>query len=334
MQTFKKAGTSPAVICVSLYIVAFVVYSAVQGNSAITPFGLSVLLNDSVTLAVAAAGLTFVVLTGGFDLSIAGTVALGNSILAVVGLSGPVGAIEGLVMVLLVGSMVGIVNGILVAYFRLQSVAVTLGTMLMTAGIALLVLNAPGGQVPDAIANGLTGLIGPVPVAAIIIFGLTAILWFILTYTKFGISVFAIGQDRIATRASGLNVERTEFGAYVMAGAVAGLAGYMVSAETGTGNPDYDPSFLLLAFAAVAIGGTSFRGGRGTVIGSVVGAGLLGLIQKMLFALGVASFFTGMFEGALMIVAVLIGSVSALLSARESRGHRGKLWFYRGRLSP
>ena len=92
----------------------------------------------------------------------------------------------------------------------------------------------------------------------------------------------------------------------------------MVSAEIGTGDPRFDASFLLLAFAAVAIGGTSFRGGRGTVLGSVVGAGLLQLIQKTLFAVGVSSFFTGMFEGALMILAVLIGSVSSLLATRRS----------------
>jgi ribose transport system permease protein len=327
MRTLKTAVTGPAAICIALYVVAFIVYAAVQGNFAVTPFGISVLLNNSITLAIAAAALTFVVLTGGFDLSIAGTVALCNSILAVTDLSGAAGAVEGLVIVLLVGAAVGIVNGFFVAYVRLQSIAVTLGTMLMTAGIALLVLNAPGGQVPDSIASGLTGLMGPIPTAAIILLILTFILWFILAYTKFGISVFAIGQDRTAARASGLNVERTEFGAYVIASAVAGISGYMVSAETGTGNPNYNSSFLLLAFASVAIGGTSFRGGRGTVIGSVVGALLLGLIQKMLFALGVASFFTGMFEGALMILAVLIGSVSGLLSAPASQNWTGKLWF-------
>jgi ribose transport system permease protein len=333
MRTLKTAASGPAAICIGLYVLAFIVYAAVQGNFAITPFGVSVLLNDSITLAIAAAALTFVVLTGGFDLSIAGTVALCNSILAVTNLSGTAGAVEGLMIVLLVGAAVGIVNGIFVAYVRLQSIAVTLGTMLMTAGVALLVLNAPGGQVPDSIANGFTGLLGPIPTAAIILLLLTFILWFILAYTKFGISIFAIGQDRTAARASGLNVERTEFGAYVIAGAVAGLSGYMVSAETGTGDPNYNSSFLLLAFASVAIGGTSFRGGRGTVIGSVVGALLLGLIQKMLFALGVASFFTGMFEGALMIVAVLIGSLSGLLSAPSGQNWTGKLWFRKATLS-
>lgn len=310
---------SPSSVSITLYVVMFAIYAAVQGHFVTTPYGLSVLFNNSISLAVGATALTFVVLTGGFDLSLAGTVALTNTILSVAALNGVAGAIEGFAIVCAVGAVVGAINGFLVAYYKLQSIAVTLGTMIMTSGVALFMLNAPGGHVPDAIAYGLTGLLGPVPVAIIILMIFTSIMWVLLNYTKFGISIFAVGQDRIAARASGINVEWTEFRAYVTAGIVAGFSGYMVSAETGTGDPRFDASFLLLAFAAVAIGGTSFRGGRGTVLGSVVGAGLLELIQKTLFAVGVSSFFTGMFEGALMILAVLVGSFSSLMAMRRSR---------------
>lgn len=308
---------SPSVVSIALYLVIFGLYAEVQGHFAVTPYGISVLLNNSIALAIGATALTFVVVTGGFDLSLAGIVALTNTILSVAALNGVAGAIEGLVMVCALGAVVGAVNGLLVAYYRLQSIAVTLGTMIMTSGLALFMLNAPGGKVPDSISYGLTGQLGPLPVAAVILVVFTGAMWVLLNYTKLGISIFAIGQDRTAARACGINVEWTEFRAYLLAGAVAGFAGYMVSAQTGTGDPRFDPSFLLLAFAAVAIGGTSFRGGRGTVLGSVVGAGLLQLIQKTLFALGVSSFYTGIFEGALMILAVLIGSVSSLLMMRR-----------------
>lgn len=320
MRRIRNIAREPATVCIMLYVVAFITYAAVQGRFALTPFGITVLLNNSISLALAAAALTFVVLTGGFDLSVAGTVALSNSILASLALNGVAGAIGDLILVCAVGAIVGALNGIFVAHFRLQSIAVTLGTMLMTSGVALLVLHAPGGQVASAITNPLTGRIGPVPVAAIILAVVGVTLWFILTYTRFGVGIFAIGQDRTAARACGIAVERTEWGAYVASGIVAGFSGYMVSAETGTGDPRYNASFLLLAFAAVAIGGTSFRGGRGSVIGSIVGAGLLAVIQKMLFAFGVSSFLTGIFEGGLMIAAVLVGSVSLRLSARRSTG--------------
>lgn len=311
-------ASRPSIVCIAIYLAMYGVYVAVQGHFAVTPYGLSVLLNNSVSLAVGASAITFVILTGGFDLSLAGTVALTNSLLAVAGLQGLSGAIEALIIVLCIGGVVGAINGYLVAYGKLQSIAATLGTMIMTSGVALLLLKAPGGQVPNAIAYGLTGEVGPVPVAAIILLVYTAILWTFLAYTRFGISVLSIGQDKVAAQGSGINVEKTEFYAYVVSGVLAGFCGYMVSAETGTGNPQFDTSFLLLAFASVAIGGTSFRGGRGTVLGSVVGAGLLELIQKTLFAIGVSSFFTGMFEGALMIIAVLIGSLTGMLAARSS----------------
>lgn len=318
MRRIRSLAQGPATVCIVLYVVTFIIYAAVQGRFALTAFGITVLLNNSISLALAAAALTFVVLTGGFDLSVAGTVALSNSILASLALNGVAGAIGDLLLVCVIGAIVGAINGVFVAYFRLQSIAVTLGTMLMTSGVALLVLHAPGGQVASAITDPLTGRIGPVPVAAIILAVVGAMLWLVLTYTKFGIGIFAIGQDRMAARACGIAVELTEWGAYVASGIVAGLSGYMVSAETGTGDPRYNAAFLLLAFAAVAIGGTSFRGGRGSVIGSIVGAGLLAVIQKMLFAFGVSSFLTGIFEGALMIAAVLVGSVSLRLSAHKS----------------
>lgn len=309
---------TPSVVSIVLYIVMFAVYALVQGEFALTAAGISTLLNNSISLAIGATALTFVVLTGGFDLSLAGIVALTNTLLSVIALNGAFSAIEGLVVACLVGAAVGVVNGLLIAYYKLQSIAVTLGTMIIASGLALFMLEAPGGNVPDAIVYGLTGSIGPVPIAVIILVVFTGAMWVLLNCTKFGISIFAIGQDRVAARNSGIDVEWTEFCAYVLAGAVSGFAGYMVSAEIGTGDPRFDASFLLLAFAAVAIGGTSFRGGRGTVLGSVVGAGLLELIQKTLFAVGVSSFFTGMFEGALMILAVLIGSVSSLLALRRS----------------
>lgn len=325
MWRIKNLARKPASVCIILYILTFILYASVQGSFALSPFGISVLLNNSMSLALVAAALTFVVLTGGFDLSVAGTVALSNSILASLALDGISGAVGDLFLVCLVGTFVGLLNGICVAYLKLQSVAVTLGTMLITSGIALLVLHAPGGQVSSFITDPLTALIGPIPAAAIILVLVGAVLWFILTYTKFGVSIFAIGQDRTAARTCGIPVERVELGAYIASGIVAGLSGFMMSAETGTGDPSYNPSFLLLAFASVAIGGTSFRGGRGSIIGSIFGAGLLVLIQKMLFAFGVSSFVTGIFEGGLMVAAVLIGTFSLKLSAHRSTKPKGFL---------
>ena len=141
----------------------FVVYAAVQGQFALSVAGISTLLNNSISLAIGATALTFVVLTGGFDLSLAGIVALTNTLLSVIALNGVFGAVEGFVVACVVGAAIGVVNGLLMAYYKLQSIAVTLGTMIMASGVALFMLEAPGGKVPDSIAYGLTGSIGPDP---------------------------------------------------------------------------------------------------------------------------------------------------------------------------
>ncbi|MGO4319941.1 ABC transporter permease, partial [Agrobacterium sp. MCAB5] len=121
----------------------------------------------------------------------------------------------------------------------------------------------------------------------------------------FGVAVYAIGADETAAELSGIDVKRVRFLAFVNAGALFGLAGYMLSAQTATGSPTAGDPLLMLSFAAVALGGTSLSGGRGGLFASVMGAATLILLQKVLFSSGVSSFYTGIFQGAVLIVAVV-----------------------------
>ncbi len=215
------------------------------------------------------------------------------------------------------GLLVGLINGWLVAFLGLQSLAATLGTMIVCQGIALLILEAPGGEVAAFIMNRLTDTVcGFMPVAGLIL--LLAIAgWLLFRRTRLGIGIYAVGTDAVAARLSGLNVKCTKWMVFGLAGIAYGLAGYMLGAQTGTGDPRISNSFLLYVFAAVAIGGTSLGGGRGGVIGSVVGAGILTVMQKLLFAVGVAEFYTNIFNGVIMVVAILFGNLSAILSLRQ-----------------
>ena len=191
--------------------------------------------------------------------------------------------------------------------------------MIACEGVALLILPAPGGDVADAIANGLTGDFGhAIPVAAILLAGLLA-LWLLFAQTRTGIVIYAVGTDENAARLSGLDVRHTKLVAFVLAGLTYGLAGYMLSAETGTGDPRASDSFLLFMYASVAIGGTSLTGGRGGVFGSLVGSGLLTVMQKMLFALGAAEFYTNVFSGVIMLAALFVSGLSAKLSRSRRR---------------
>jgi len=260
-----------------------------------------------VPLIIAAAGGTLIILLRGFDLSVAGVVSLTNVVLAAYPFQGAGGAVASLALVLAIGAAVGLVNGLLVAYVGLQSIAVTLATMIVAQGAALLVLDAPGGAVSDWIAENMTdALAGVLPVSGLVALAV-ALCWLLLKRTDAGVAFYAVGKDETAAALSGVDVRRTKCTAFVLAGMLYGLAGFMLSAQTASGNPNGGSSMLLLVFAAVALGGTSFGGGSGGVIGSMVGAATLTLLQKVLFSSGVGSFYIGLFQGAVMVLAVLLG---------------------------
>jgi ribose transport system permease protein len=309
----RSVPASGAAIAVLLYAAMYAIY-ATHAPAAVSLFGIANLLDNTVVLAIAAAALTLVVLSGELDLSGIGVIAIANVVVATTSSGDSVGWLGSLGIVLAIGAAIGLFNGVLVAVLGLQSLAATIGTMIACEGVALLILSAPGGQVADAIANGLTGNIGGLfPVSALIIAVLLA-LWFLFARTRIGIAIYAVGTDANAAALSGLDVRRTKLAAFALAGLGYAFAGYMLSAETGSGDPRASDSFLLFMYAAVAIGGTSLMGGRGGVFGSVVGAGILTVMQKMLFALGAATFYTNVFSGLIMLFAIFVGNISAFLS--------------------
>jgi ribose transport system permease protein len=301
-------GALPAILLLVLMLGIYAAYEP----SALTSFGISNLLNNAIVLALAATGLTVIVLTGEFDLSGAGVVAICNVMAATLSMGAP-GTMGTFALVLLVGLLVGVINAYLIAFLGLQSLAVTIGSLIVCQGIALIILPAPGGEVSDAIISGVTGDLLGIPIAGIMFVAL-ALGWTFLKNTRWGIAVYAVGADPVASRLSGLNVRSTKFIAFVLAGLCYGAAGFVYSAEIGSGDPRISDSFLLYMFAAVAIGGTSLMGGRGGVLGSLVGVGILTVMQKMLFAIGVAEFYTNIFNGLIMIAAIFFGQLPALVT--------------------
>lgn len=266
------------------------------------------------TLALGAFGTTIVVVVGDFDLSIAGVISVVNAYLAAHLASGG-GVLPAIVLCLAIGLGVGLINGFLVTVIRVESMAATLATLILLTGVALLILNMPGGTVPTSLSTPLTAVVGGVPVAAMILAGL-AIIWLILRRTTFGVGLFAVGQDEEAARMSGVKTRRTKLIAFVLAGLCYALSGIYLSAVTGTGDPAAGQPFLLQSFVAVALGGASLQGGRGSAVGTVLGALVLTMIPKVLFVLGVADFWSGVIQGCVLVGAVVLG----LSAARLARG--------------
>jgi len=301
-----------------LYLVLYALYAAWEPK-ALSAYTFTSLVNNAAPLALAAAGETLVVLSRGFDLSVAGVVSLTNVILAVYPLEGPLGALASLAISLAVGAAVGLVNGWLVAVLRLQAIAATLGTMIVCQGLALVVLDAPGGTVADWLSYELTDVVfGWLPVAGLVVAAAVAV-WLVVLRTDLGVALYAVGADEHSAALSGVAVTRVRFAAFVGAGMLYGVAGFMLSAQTATGNPNAGTPFLMLTFAAVALGGTSLSGGRGGLVGSILGAASLMLLQKVLFSGGVSSFYTGIFQGAVLILAIVFGGAVSRLVEGSAR---------------
>jgi ribose transport system permease protein len=305
-------------IILALYIALYVVY-VVQQPRALGAGAIASLINNTVPLALASAGQAIVVLSRGFDLSLAGVVSITNAVMAVYPLEGPGGALASLAICLAIGAAVGAVNGWLVAYLRIQAIAATLATMIICQGVALLILDAPGGAVAEWVSYELTDRIfNVIPVSGLIL-GAVVCLWLLARRTDFGIALYAIGADEHAARLSGIPVFKVRFFAFVLAGIIYGLAGYMLSAQTATGSPTAGEPLLMLSFAAVALGGTSLSGGKGGLFASVMGAATLMLLQKVLFSSGVSSFYTGIFQGAALIFAVMFSALLTRVGERKNK---------------
>ena len=278
----RRGLTDGAGVVAILYVILFALY-ALWDRSALTVSGVTNLSNNAAPLAIAAAGESLVVISKGFDLSVSGIVSLSNVLMATYPVEGPGGALVSLMICLGVGGAIGVLNGILVAILRLQSIAATLGTMIIGQGLALVIMDAPGGTIADWVSYTLTDvLFGIIPISGLIVLAVVA-LWLVFRRTDSCIGLFAVGADETAASLSGISVVRARFTAFVGAGLLYGLAGFMLSVQTATGNPSAGTPFLMLTFAAVALGGVSLTGGRGSLVGAVIGAATLMLLAEGAF---------------------------------------------------
>lgn len=279
------------------------------------------LANESSVVAIAAVGETIVVLTGGFDLSVGAVISVANVVAATsAGVAvastagtnasggGPGSDLKMIVIVLAVGTGIGLCNGLLVTLLRIPSIVATLAASFFWSGVALLILEQPGGFVSPRVTEWFTGsIIGPVP-SAFVVLAFVIGLWLLLKHTRFGLAIYAVGGNPASAAASGIRVRYVLIGAYAVAGFFYGLAGLFLTAQSGSGDPNIGPPVLLSVFAAVVVGGTVFGGGKGGAIGTVIGAVILTLISNILFVLGVSSFYTDIFNGTILMIAILLMS--------------------------
>ena len=253
---------------------------------------------------ILAVGVTFVLLTGGVDLSLGSVVALSGVACATFAHPGDHSVFVPIAVGLLTGAACGLVNGVLVTRGSVAPFIVTLGMMTIARGLALIF---SGGSPVADMSNELTALAGDflgIPIPALCFAGVAAAAWFFLRNFRLGRHIYAVGGNENAARAAGVPVERVKLFAYGLCGLLTGLAGVVLAARITTGQPNAGQAYELDAIAAVVIGGTSLAGGVGTITGTLLGVLLIGVINNGLDLQGVSSYYQAVIKGVIIVGAV------------------------------
>ncbi len=266
---------------------------------------LNVLRQVSIT-SIVAVGMTFVIITGGIDISVGSTVALSGVVVAYALREG-YGLEISIVAALIVSTAAGLLNGVLVSYGKVMAFVATLGTMNLFRGTALIVTNGQAiwGLPKDFVRIG-TGYVLGIPIPVIITFVIYISGHLLLTRFTFGRYTLAIGGDEEAARLCGVRVQRIKLLTYGFCGLMSGISGVVLAARLGSGQPSTGTGYELTAIAAAVIGGNSLSGGHGTVWGTLLGALILGVVSNALNLWGVASFYQTVVTGLIVLTAVLV----------------------------
>jgi len=270
----------------------------------------------AMTLILAATGQTIVLLRGGIDLSIGGMISLGTVVAATRFGDDPVQAAVWTVAILLLGLAVGAINGILITVLRLQPFLVTLATWSILSGAALLVLPTDGGSLPSAWTMfGVSSFLG----LSSSVWLLVALLlfWFWFKRTRTGIAIRATGSNERSAFLSGVSPLGINIATYALSGLFAALAALYLTTQTGAGSPTIGKDYILPSVAAAVIGGISLFGGRGGLVGTIVGAYILTIIGNLVFVFSISSYWQPIASGIILLVAVLASSLAEKSSRRN-----------------
>ena len=315
-KSIKKVAMSDALQAVGILpilVLIVIVFSFVAPNFMTEANMMNITRQASINI-VLAAGMTFVILTGGIDLSV-GSILGVTAVMGLVSSLNPALADLAVPIALLSGLGIGVFNGLLVAYAGLPPFIVTLGTYTALRGAAYLV--ADGTTVInsnisfDWIGNGY---IGSIPWLVVIAFATIAVCWFILRRTTLGTHIYAVGGNLQAARLTGIKVAFVLVFVYAMSGLLSGLGGVMSASRLYSANGNLGMGYELDAIAAVILGGTSFIGGIGTITGTLIGALIIATLNNGMTLMGVSYFWQLVIKGGVIIIAVLIDKY-------RTRGH-------------
>ncbi|MGO4269200.1 ABC transporter permease [Paenibacillus sp. TAF58] len=290
-------------------LVSLIVFFALTTSTFLSTSNVLNVLRQISINAIIAFGMTFTILINGIDLSVGSILAV-SQVITIGLLFMGVPIVPALIVGLLIGAVLGLINGFVITKGKIPPFIVTLSMMIMARGFAYVLTGGRPMSFNNEILSFIgNGYIGPIPVPIIIMVICLIITSFILNKTKFGRHVYAVGGNREAARFSGIQISKIEMIVYTISGLLAGLSGVILAARMSSAQPTSGSGFELDAIAAVVLGGTSFSGGIGKIGGVFIGALIIGVLNNGLNLMHVSSYWQMIIKGLVIVTAVYVDSL-------------------------
>lgn len=305
-----RRGTSTRAVSMLLVMLAMVLISSLMSPIFFTFGNLMNILNQNSIYGIMAVGMACVIISGCIDLSVGSIAAIAG--IATVNIFINYGLAAGLIAGVAIGAVIGLCNGLLITEIGMPPFVATLGMQQVVRGIVYVVTNGiPVRGVPVEYNIIGYGKIGGIPVSTIIWLSFALIMFFVLRYTRYGQHLYAVGGNERATWLSGVNAKRVKTIAFVLSGAFSAFAGLILTLRTLQATADAGTAYETTAIASCIVGGIAMEGGQGSILSSVVGVIIMGLILNMLQLLGVTSYWQSAATGAIIIIAVAVDCLAS-----------------------
>ena len=301
VKTHMKQAVPSMIIMVIMIVVA-----SIASDRFLTAANLRNVLTQAAVLAIVSIAQCMALFIGGIDMSVSSVISISTIWVAMFSSTGTAGLLGSLILAVLVGVLVGLVNGLGVVKFKIPAMIITISTQAFVKGIALVLMPSSGGKVNQGFADFIRTRFGIFSIAFLTAIVLYVLIWVVLHYTGFGRKVYAVGNGELYAEQSGINTKKITIQVYIISGVIAAIAGIVLSARISSGNPLVGDNYAMDSVATAVIGGVSMNGGIGSVAGALFGAVILTLINNIMNSMGISPYYQYIIKGALLMFSLVL----------------------------
>ncbi|MEQ2488376.1 ABC transporter permease [Blautia obeum] len=292
-----------------LFLILMCIVLTIASDKFLTLTNLMTIIKQISIQSIVAIGMTMIIISGNIDLSVGSLVALCSVSCAMLMNKG-LPTIIAVLAAVIIGAFAGFITGGVTAKLKLHSFLVTLALMTALRGLAQTLTNGrPVAGLPSSFGKVASGTVGPVPLLVIYMIVLYAIFMYVMKYTAFGRSIYAVGSNQESARLSGINIEKVKTLVFILSGALCGIAGVLLTAKVRSGDPTCANAWEMDTIAGAIIGGTDMNGGEGKLGGTIIGLLFVGILANGMVLLGVSAYMQSVIKGLVIFMAVIINSI-------------------------